>query len=281
MSLTDLVLILIVNFAWGFNFIAGKVGAEKFQPLLFTAIRFFFLLILMIPWLRPAPGYMFALLRVAFLMGVVHFGMVFIGLHASGNIASVAITTQLYVPFSALLATVFLKERITIGRIIAIFISLAGVVIIGFDPIVFNHLDAIFWMTGAAFAMAVATILMRQFPQLGILRLQAWIAAAAFPSLLLLSLIFEKDHALILSKIRLLDFWSPLYSAVGASIIGHGTFYYLVGKYRVSMVTPFVLMAPVLAAIFGVFIFGDELGWKLIVGGAMTLLGIMFVSRSK
>lgn len=278
MTLPHLLLALLANFAWGFNFIAGKIGAAQFQPLFFTSIRFLFLLIIMLPWLKPASGYMKPLLRVSFLLGVVHFGMVFIGLNAGGNIASIAITTQLYVPFSAILATLFLRERITCIRILAIGIALLGVMVIGFDPTVFNHLDAILWVSGAAFAMAVATVLMRQCPNLGVFRLQAWIAAVALPSLLLLSLIFESGHAHIISQTHLIDLWSPLYSAVAASVVGHGIVYYLLGRYPVSSVTPLLLLAPILASIFGVFCFGDTLGWKLIVGGAMTLLGILLVS---
>ena len=278
MSVIDFLLTLIVNLAWGFNFIAGKIGAEKFQPLFFTSLRFLFLLLITLPWLRPIKGYMFPLLRVAFLLGVIHFGMIFIGLNAGGNIASIAIATQLYVPFSAILAAVFLKERISAVRILAVSVAVGGVLVIGFDPIVFNHLDAIMWVSGAALAMAAATILMRQCPHLGVFRLQAWIALIAFPSLLVLSFLFEADHRQIISTVRLKDLWSPLYSAVAASIIGHGTVYYLVGRYPVTVVTPLLLMAPILASIFGVLCFGDQLGWRLIVGGIMTLVGILVVS---
>ncbi len=278
MSPSDLILVLVANFAWGFNFIAGKEGATHFQPLFFTAIRFAFLLIIMLPWLKPAPGVMKPLLRVAFLLGVFHFGMIFMGLHAGGNIASVAIASQLYVPFSAILATIFLHERLSFVRVLAIVIALGGVMLIGFDPIVFDHLDALFWVAGAAFVMAVATILMRQCPNLGVFRLQAWIALVATPSLLLLSLIFETGQWETLTQSHLSDFWTPLYSAIGASVIGHGIVYYLVGRYPVSLVTPMLLLAPILATIFGIFWFDDVLGWKLIVGGGLTLAGITLVS---
>ncbi|WP_028579270.1 DMT family transporter [Desulfogranum japonicum] len=278
MSVPDLLLILIANCAWGFNFIAGKIGADTFQPLFFTSIRFMLLLIIMLPWLRPAPGFMKPMLRVAFLLGVVHFGMIFIGLSAGGNIASIAITAQLYVPFSAILATLLLKEKISLPRVAAITIALLGVMVIGFDPVVFNHLDAVLWVASAALVMATATIFMRQCPNLGVLRLQAWIAAVGMPSQLLLSLCFESGQAELLREVRLIDYWSPLYSAVGASVLGHGIVYYLLGKYPVSYVTPLLLLAPIIASILGVFLFGDEIGWKLITGGIMTLVGILFVS---
>jgi len=277
MTLPHLLMILLVNSVWGVNFIAGKIGADKFGPLLFTSLRFLFLLVLMLPWLKPAPGYMKPLLRVAILLGVFHFSMIFIGLHAGGNIGSIAITTQLYVPFSAILASVFLKEKITLRTIIAIAIAFGGVMVIGFDPIVFNHIDAILWVTGAAFVMATATIFMRKCPNLGVFKLQAWIALVAFPSVSLLSLIFESGQLRTLAGARLTDLWTPLYSAIGASLIGHGLVYHLLGRYQVAKITPLLLLTPIIATILGVIIFGDILGWKLIVGGAMTLLGVLML----
>ncbi|SDO79241.1 DMT family transporter [Desulforhopalus singaporensis] len=273
-----LVLALIANCAWGFNFIAGKIGADHFQPLLFTSFRFLFLLLIMLPWLRPAPGYMKPLLRVAFLLGVGHFSMMFIGLNGGGNIASIAITTQLYVPFSAILAAILLKERIPMIKILAIATAFLGIIVIGFDPIVFNHLNAVFWVLGAAFLMAVSTVLMRRFPDMGVFRLQAWIALVATPSLLLLSLIFESGQLQLLENLQLFDLWTVCYSAVGASVIGHGILYYLLGRYTVATVTPLMLLAPLLASIFGIWWFGDQLGWRLVVGGTLTMGGILLVS---
>lgn len=249
MPITDILLSLLANLGWGFNFIAGKYGAEHFQPLFFTSLRFFFLLLLMLPWLKPAPGYMKPLLRVAFLLGVLHFSMMFMGIYTCGNIASIAIASQLYVPFSAMLAAIFLKEKITPLRIVAITI-----------------------------AMAVATILMRQCPNLGVFKLQAWIALIAAPSLLGLSLIFENDQLEILQASRLIDFWTPVYSAIAASIIGHGIVYYLLGRHPVSVVTPLMLLSPVFATAFGVMLFGDNLGLKMIIGGVLTLAGVVLTS---
>jgi O-acetylserine/cysteine efflux transporter len=218
------------------------------------------------------------LLKVAFLLGVVHFGMMFMGLHAGGNIASVAIVAQLYVPFSFILAALVLREWMSPLKIMATCVAFCGAMLIGFDPIVFRHLDAVMWVTGAAFAMGTATVLMRQCPNLGVFRLQAWVALVAAPSLLLLSFLFESGQLQILSSTCLLDFWSPLYSAMGASIVGHGLVYYLVGRHPVSVVTPLLLLTPVLASIFGILIFGDRLGWAIIVGGMVTLFGIVLIS---
>ena len=163
---------------------------------------------------------------------------------------------------------------------LAIFLAMSGVLVIGFDPIVLTHLNSLFWIVGASFALAIATIVMKQCPGLGVFRLQAWIALVAAPSLLLLSLMFEADHWQIITQSSLYDLWSPAYSAVGASIAGHGAVYYLLGRHPVSTVTPLLLLAPVFATIFGVLIFGDSLSMKLVIGGIMTLIGALVVSIS-
>jgi O-acetylserine/cysteine efflux transporter len=101
----------------------------------------------------------------------------------------------------------------------------------------------------------------------------------AFPTLLLLSSIFESGQIQILSNVSIMDFWTPLYSAVGASIVGHGIVYYLLGRYPVSIVTPLLLPTPVVATFLGILIFGDSLGWRMIIGGSMTLLGVLMLLK--
>jgi hypothetical protein len=64
-----------------------------------------------------------------------------------------------------------------------------------------------------------------------------------------------------------LNFATPFYSAIGASLVGHGIVYHLLTRYPVSLITPLLLLAPVLAVAFGVLLWGDVLTWKLILGG--------------
>ena len=274
----DLTLALLANLAWSLNFLAGKIGVGHFPPLLFTTLRFSVLLLVLLPWLRWLPGRMRPVLVISVLLGVLHFGMVFTGLAASGDIASVAIATQLYVPFSALLAVPWLGERLDRQRAAGIVAALGGVLVIGFDPLVFRHLDALAWITGASLVMAVATILMRRLSNVGVLTLQAWIGAVATPSLLLLSLLLEQGQMAALRSAGWLDLAAPAYSAIGASLVGHGIVYHLLTRYPVGLITPLMLLTPVLAVLFGVLFWGDQPTWKLLLGGLLTLIGITVIT---
>ena len=274
----DLLLALLVNVAWAFNFIAGKAGVDHFQPFLFTALRFAVLVLVLAPFLRWIPGRMRGVLSIALIMGVVHFALIFLGLGASGDISSVAIATQLYVPFSALLAVVWLGEALDRRRLTGIVSAFGGVLVIGFDPIVFQHLDALLWVAAGALAQAVATIQMRQLRGVSVFVLQAWIALCATPALALLSWLFEHGQWDAVRTATALELAAPVYSAIGASLIGHGLVYYLLGRYPVSVTTPLMLLSPVLAVVFGVLLWGDLLTWKLVLGGCLTLAGIAVIT---
>lgn len=274
----DGLLALVANLAWGFNFIAGKVGTAHFQPLLFTALRFSVLLCLLCPFLSAPRALWWPLAQIGLVMGLWHFSCVFVGLHLGGDVASVAIAGQLYVPFSALLAWRLLGEQVSARRWLGIAVSLGGVLVTGFDPVVFQHLDSLFFITLAAVGLAYATILMRRSPGLGVFRLQAWIALVATPGLFLLSWLFEDGQWQAMRSATWQAYWSPLYSAVGASIIGHGIVYHLLTRYPVSIITPLMLLAPVIAVCFGILILNDQPTWKLVLGGILTLLGVLVIT---
>ncbi|HHW75546.1 MAG TPA: EamA family transporter [Xanthomonadaceae bacterium] len=274
----DLLLALLANAAWAFNFIAGKAGVTQFQPFLFTSLRFAVLLLVLLPFLRWLPGRMGGVLGIALVQGVLHFSLIFASLEASGDIASVAIASQLYVPFSALLAVVMLGETLDGRRLLGMTSAFGGVLVIGFDPVVFHHLDALLLVTAGALAMAVATIQMRRLQGVGVFALQVWIALCATPALALLSLLFEDGQWATLRTATTLELAAPVYSALGASLVGHGIVYHLLGRYPVSITTPLLLLNPVLAVAFGVLLWGDVLTWKLILGGVMTLAGIVVIT---
>lgn len=138
--------------------------------------------------------------------------------------------------------------------------------------------SALGWIVGAAMAMAVATILMRRLSGVSVFTLQAWVGAVATPAQLLMSLWLEEGQIEALRTADWFYFALPVYSAVGASLIGHGVLYHLLTRYPVGLITPMLLLSPVLAIALGVLVWGDQPTWKLLLGGAMTLAGVAIVT---
>ena len=100
----------------------------------------------------------------------------------------------------------------------------------------------------------------------------------AAPCLLVLSLLLEQNQWSALRTAGWLELGAPAYSAVGASIIGHGVVYYLLGRYPVSVTAPIMLLTPVIAIVFGVTLWGDELTGKLVLGGVLTIMGVAIIN---
>jgi O-acetylserine/cysteine efflux transporter len=279
MPLTHFLLVLAICVAWGGNFLASAYALQQLPPFLFTALRLLVVLACLVPFLKPVPrGQRARLAAVAWLAGALHFGLNFVALRLAGDISSVAIALQSYIPMSALLAVVLLGERIGWRTSLGIAVAFGGVLVLGFDPLVLDAPAALLLTLVAAFALALATTLMKGLAGVGTFELQAWTALLGIPLLVVVSLALEQDQ---LAALRGADWgaWAGvLYSGLVASLVGHGLLYWLVQRHPVSQVTPYLLLAPVVAITLGVLVWGDRPGPKLIVGGAMVLGGVLIVA---
>ena len=279
MTFAHLALLIFINACWGFNFIAGKIGTGLFGPLLFSGLRFLVVLLLLLPFIRPVRGQMTQIIKIGVVMGVCHYAIMFYAMSIADNISAIAIAAQLAVPLSTLMAVVFLHEKVGVTRSVAIALSFAGVVLIGFEPISGDHLLSVAMATLGSVAIAAASIWMRQLQSVGVFNLQAWIALIAAPSLLVLSVGVEAPDLALLAGMRWQDYWSPVYSAIGATIIGHGSFYYLLQRYPVNQVSPFITLSTLFAILFGVTLMDDVLTPRIIAGGVLTLIGVTIIAK--
>ena len=278
MRLHHLALLVFINALWGLNFPAGKLGTQVFGPLMFSTMRFAMVLLLLFPFIRIVKGQMKLIVLIGLCLGAGHYSIMFYALYLGDNVSSIAIAAQLTVPFSTILAIVFLGERIRLIRLFAIVLSFLGVLIIGFEPIGPEHVLALIAATTAAAVMAVAAILMRQLNGVGVFNLQAWIALLSTSVLSLLSLVFEFQSFVALRDIPIEQYWAPAYSAIGATIIGHGSLYYLLQRYEVNHVAPFITLSSLFAVIYGITFMGDILTIKVMIGGSLTLLGVTVIA---
>jgi len=280
MSSHHFALLVFVNICWGFNFIVGKWGTELFGSLTFSVLRFVIVLALLFPFLRWIPGQMRSVVLIGFILGACHYSIMFLSMYLTENISSVAVAAQLVVPFSTLLAIIFLGERIGWPRAVAIGLAFIGVVIIGFEPIGTGpkHSLALVLSVTAALAMAVTTTLMRNLSNVGVFNLQAWIALIAIWPLAGLAVVFEPAQLSRIAALPMKDYWLPLYSAVAATIVGHGAFYWLLQRFPVSQVAPFITLSSLFAVLFGVTLLGDAMTVKIVVGALLTLTGVTVVA---
>lgn len=278
MPLRDFFLVLLICLAWAGNFLTSKLALLEFPPLLFTALRLILLAMLLVAFLRlPPKGQWPRLVAVALCNAVLHFGLSFWSLKLSSTLASPAILMQSYVPMATLLAWWLLGERFHWRTGLAIALSFAGVLVLGFDPSVLQNPMALGLMLVSAFFIALGSVLMRDLRGFDLVNQQGWTSIIGIAPLLLWSAASEHD---LLASIRHASWVAWLgvgYAAVVASLVGHGLYFRLVQRHPVAQITPYLLIAPLIATLLGIVFLHDRVGPRLWLGGAMVLGGVLVI----
>lgn len=277
---TDIGVLLAMQFVWGGSFVVSKIAVGEMPPLMFMGLRFVIVSAMLIPFLRWHPGQMWNVAMISLFTGSLHFGLMITGLAMADDVAPVAIMIQLGVPFATLLSVVVLHERLGLWRISALAIAFSGVLVVGFDPEVFQYAGALVLVITAAFMMAIGTMFMRRVRGVPVYTMQGWLALMAWPPLMIASFFLEGSPVPVLMNIEY-D-WGVIvgliWVVVGTSLIGHAAYYWIMQRHEVGLTAPFMLLAPILGAAGGAYFLGDVITWRMVVGGALTLIGVLIIT---
>ena len=179
-------------------------------------------------------------------------------------------------PLTAVFAVIFLGEVVHWRRAVGIALAFAGVVAAIASPEDMQASLGLLLIFAAAVVSALGAVFLKRL-DLSALRLQAW--AGASSSLCLIPLSLTLEHGQIAATLA--GGWRVLaalaFSSIGVSIIAHTLYFRLLQKHDANLVGPLTLMTPVFAVIAGVAINGDHVGLPLLIGGGITLIGVMVI----
>jgi O-acetylserine/cysteine efflux transporter len=261
---------------WGLNFVVGKIGLAQIPPLLLMTLRFSLVVILLFPFLKVQHGRMGQLAVVSVALGGLHYSLMFVGLSGI-DAGPVSIAAQLMVPFSAVLAWAFFRERLTALQIAGMMIAFAGVYVLGGGAERAPQAPYLLSVVGAAFTLALATILIKRLGPISIFTLNAWIALFTVPQLLAATLILEGGQTAALRGADWRAWGAVAFMAIMVTILSHGLYYYLVRKYEVNQVVPLTLLTPVAAVVLAVLFLGEALSFEVVAGGVLVVAGVAMI----
>jgi len=277
----------IVLWALAFPFI--KIGLEELSPVNLTIMRLLVVCIVFVSLLLVKPKKFSKLQKrdiiPIFLVGflgivVYHLGLNYGEQYISASAASVIIAT---IPiFVVILASIFLKERITLKIVLGVLLSLIGVIIIS----TVGKSDDIFeikYISGAL-AVILAAVMGAVYTVAGKKMLQRYSALSLTVYVFLLGslgLIPFISNSLFeeLAVMSLTGWGVVIFLGVFPTVVGYVLWYVALEIKRASEISAYLYFVPVLSTIISYILFRDEITWFFVFGGALVILGLHVVNK--
>jgi O-acetylserine/cysteine efflux transporter len=278
MKPADFALLFAVCLIWALNLVVTRwtVSVADVQPVFFAGVRLGLVGLVLAPFLFPAPRQFGLMFLIAMGMGAFQFGLLFLGL-ANASASAAAVLGQLSVPITTLFSMMFLGEQIGWRRGLGIVMSFAGVLIIAIEPEGFSLSLGLIYLVLAAVASSGASILMKRIAPMSAMKLQAWIGVMSLIPLMALSFATERNQFGPFLSGDWRVYASTAFAVLAVSIFGHGTFYRMIKRYEVTLISPLTLMTPIWGVVLGIVLLGEPLTAKLIVGAVVALAGVAVI----
>ena len=273
LTLRDLLYVLAIMLVWGVNFPVAKLGVGAVPPLFLLSIRFAIVGLLVIPFFPRPRRQWGALLLLSLLLGVVHFGLLFVGLRSVDS-ALAAVLIQSQVPFSTLLGIVFLKERPSRVTLIGMGIALVGVAIVFGEPHGPSSAFAAGLVVLGAFVWSCSNLVSKRLTSLHPLAMTGWMALITAPNLALLSFFLESGQIEAISQNGWIAAGTLAYMILGATLFAYSGWYTLMRRYPISTLSPYALTAPIFGVFASILALGEPFTLRAGIGAALTLGGV-------
>lgn len=283
MSLRESLVLLMICTIWGLHFVVMRtaIGDIGIPPIFYAAVRMSFVALIMLPFLRWHAGQMRMVLIGGLGFGALNYAFMFPAMGMT-TASAAAVAIELYMPFSVLLGVILLGERIKGWSWLGIGLALFGVVIIGLS----GNNDAAGPLFGLGIALIACGALSEACGAIAVKRtrnikpseLVAWFAIVGTVVLWPLTLLLEAGQTTVFAPDIRWQFVAALaYSVLLVSILAHGSYYWLLTRLPIQVVTPSGLLTTVIGVAGGLLILKEPISAGLMVGVAITLVGVAIV----
>lgn len=277
LPLSALGIMLFCNVAWAMNVVVSKIAVSTLglPPLFYTVLRSVVVLAVLFPLLRTVPARLPLVLLIGFAITGGSFGMQFVGLQTASP-SAVGIVNLAGAPLTVLFAIIFLGEEVRWRRGIGMALALGGVgLAIGAPSEAGDPVGLGFAFAGVLVG-AFASVFVKRLA-IGAVALQAWAALASLGVMLPATLALETGQIAAVEAAPLAVAGCVLFAGVVVSVGAHSAYFRLFQAHDANLIVPLTLLTPLLTIAFGTWLTGDQIGWPLIVGGGLAIIGVAII----
>jgi len=271
---------------WSTGFVVARYATDDTGPLTFLAVRMVLAagILAAVAAMRASQRVDRRLVPWVMLAGigmhVLYLGGVFVAIDQGLPSGISALIAGLHPVLTALASRRVLGERLIRIQWVGVFLGFAGVIVVVIDRLV-THSTGVTTLTMLASAISVlgmsgGTLVQRKkcstMPLLWGTVVQYTTAAAV---LLVLAVTWEHWDFSVTSRSVFALLWAVFVLSIAAVLL----MLWLLQRRAASQVTSLFFLTPALSAIEGAILFGERLGLYAVVGLAISLVGVAFVTR--
>ena len=284
-----IVLLLIAILIWGGAYVVTKSGLSELPPMMFALLRYGVASLVLVPLAlargglaklpRPVPWKTLILMAIS---GVSLYYFLFNGALFYTTASQVALIQSAFPAIVAIMAVLWLHERLSRRRIVGIVLAIAGVVLIvarseadasARDPVLGNLLAF-----ASVLAWSVYTMLAKRLAKADAIAVTAAISVIGTIGLIPGALLEKGDTSL--ASISTDGWLRIVYLGALASAAAYLLYNRALRDIDASLAGTFVNLSTVLGVIAGVIFLDESITPLAILGGAMVLGGV-WVSSGK
>ena len=285
MSRRVLLSLLLLAVLWGSAFPLIKVGLEGFSAAHLTLGRFLVASLCFAPYLALTGKRLLPARRdlpMFFLLGLLgvtiyHLALNYGELYVTAGAASLIIATAPAI--TAVVAFFMLGDRLPPlgwGGIVVSFLGVALIVwgeeaAFGFNP---YALLILLSSVTTAFYFVLQKPLFARYKAVEVTAFATW--AGSLPLL-----VFLPGFPAAVAGAALEPFWATVYIGVFPAAVAYAIFSYALSQAPVTLVTTFLYTVPVFSLLFSWLFIGEVPSWVTLAGGAVAIVGIVMVNRSR
>ena len=277
MKAVDVFLAVLVTMLWGFTFVVIEVGLGSFPPIFFSALRFLCAAFPAVLFLSRDGIDWRWILSIGFTLGVMMFGLLFIGMDNGMPAGLSSLVLQVQVVFTLLLSGLLLGEKSTSWQKIGVVVAFAGIGLLAVKAYVTTSFFGLLLVVSAGFAWAVSNILMKMSGKIDMLRLIVWVSIVPPIPLLLISWLFEEGQVEALSNISWTGVGAIFYLGLISTVLAFGIWGRLFREYSPNTVAPFSLLVPIFGVISSALVLKEEFTALDLTSFCLVLAGLILV----
>ncbi|QYJ08400.1 DMT family transporter [Qipengyuania flava] len=277
MPVRALLIMTLCNIVWALNVVVSKIAIADLgsPPLFYALLRSVVVALVLIPLLRPLPAKLWQVLLVGLAISGGSFALLFMGL-ATASPSAAGVVSLTGAPMTVLFAILFLGERVRWRRGLGIGLAFGGVLFAMMGDNQMETSTGLLLVFLSAVIGALGSVFVKRL-DIPSIRLQAWAAVASVAVLLPLTFGVEAGQVESLANAPWRLAACLFFAAVVVSIGAHTAYYRLLQEHDANVVVPLTLFTPILTIAFGAWLTGDAIGERLIIGGAIALLGVAII----